>query len=103
MQPGYGWSTPPPLDRGFTMEDCAELLHELMVGLGYEGGYAVQVSRSNGRFSLAGTETYAEWHYRVATSERRSLALSQESTTLASACTSTCASILSLVASSPRN
>lgn len=44
MQPGYGWSSPPPLDRRFTMEDCAELLNELMIGLGYGGGYAVQVS-----------------------------------------------------------
>ncbi|POY74622.1 hypothetical protein BMF94_2383 [Rhodotorula taiwanensis] len=42
MEPGYGWSSPPPLDRGFTMDDCAELLNRLMVGLGYGGGYAVQ-------------------------------------------------------------
>lgn len=43
MEPGYGWSSPPPLDRGFTMDDCAELLNQLMVGLGYGEGYAVQV------------------------------------------------------------
>lgn len=47
MEPGYGWSSPPPLDRGFTMDDCAELLNRLMVGLGYGGGYAVQVGGSS--------------------------------------------------------
>ncbi|BGP55530.1 hypothetical protein JCM8202_000583 [Rhodotorula sphaerocarpa] len=42
MEPGYGWSSPPPLDRGFNMDDCTELLHELMLGLGFGSGYAVQ-------------------------------------------------------------
>ncbi|GAA5987786.1 hypothetical protein JCM11641_004929 [Rhodosporidiobolus odoratus] len=42
MLPGYGWSDPPPLDRGFTMDDCARLLDKLIVGLGYRDGYAVQ-------------------------------------------------------------
>ncbi|GAA5895930.1 hypothetical protein JCM6882_005562, partial [Rhodosporidiobolus microsporus] len=42
MEPGYGWSAPPPLDRGFELEDCARILNKLMGGLGYGGGYAVQ-------------------------------------------------------------
>ncbi|GAA5844559.1 hypothetical protein JCM11251_001633 [Rhodosporidiobolus azoricus] len=42
MLPGFGWSGPPPLDRGFGMQDCARLLDKLMVGLGYGNGYAVQ-------------------------------------------------------------
>ncbi|GAA5952748.1 hypothetical protein JCM10213_007918 [Rhodosporidiobolus nylandii] len=42
MLPGYGWSSPPPLDRGFGMDDCARILDKLMAGLGYSEGYAVQ-------------------------------------------------------------
>ncbi|GJN90554.1 hypothetical protein Rhopal_003566-T1 [Rhodotorula paludigena] len=42
MEPGYGWSSPPPLDRGFGMFDCARLLDKLMLGLGFTDGYAVQ-------------------------------------------------------------
>ncbi|BGP24824.1 hypothetical protein JCM10295v2_003744 [Rhodotorula toruloides] len=42
MEPGYGWSSPPPLDRGFNMDDCARLLDKLMHGLGFGAGYAVQ-------------------------------------------------------------
>ncbi|GAA6001385.1 hypothetical protein JCM10207_006637 [Rhodosporidiobolus poonsookiae] len=42
MQPGYGWSSGPPLERGFGMRDCSRILHKLMVGLGFESGYAVQ-------------------------------------------------------------
>ncbi|KAM0791441.1 hypothetical protein ACM66B_005896 [Microbotryomycetes sp. NB124-2] len=41
-QPGYLWSSPPPLDRGFGLDDCAEILHKLMIGLGFTKGYAVQ-------------------------------------------------------------
>lgn len=42
MEPGYGWSSPPPLDRGFNMDDCARLLDKLMQGLGFGDGYVVQ-------------------------------------------------------------
>ncbi|BGP40178.1 hypothetical protein JCM10449v2_004136 [Rhodotorula kratochvilovae] len=42
MEPGYGWSSGPPLDRGFGMFDCARLLDKLMTGLGYGDSYAVQ-------------------------------------------------------------
>ncbi|KAM0752398.1 epoxide hydrolase [Meredithblackwellia eburnea MCA 4105] len=41
-QIGYGWSDPPPLDRGFGMHDSARVLHKLMLGLGFGGGYAAQ-------------------------------------------------------------
>ncbi|GAA5923867.1 hypothetical protein JCM1841_001418 [Sporobolomyces salmonicolor] len=41
-QPGYGWSSPPPLDRGFGTDEVAGLMNKLMVGLGYGGGYAIQ-------------------------------------------------------------
>lgn len=43
MEPGYGWSSPPPLDRGFNMNDCTALMNDLMFGLGYGDGYAAQV------------------------------------------------------------
>ncbi|GAA5925284.1 epoxide hydrolase [Sporobolomyces koalae] len=42
MEPGYGWSSPPPLDRGFGTTDVANILHKLMVGLGFQAGYAIQ-------------------------------------------------------------
>ena len=42
MEPGYGWSSGPPLDRGFGMYDCARLMDKLMSGLGFADGYAVQ-------------------------------------------------------------
>ncbi|KAF4832844.1 putative epoxide hydrolase [Colletotrichum tropicale] len=40
--PGYGFSDSPPVDRDWVLQDSARLLHKLMVGLGFEGGYAVQ-------------------------------------------------------------
>lgn len=43
-QTGFGWSSGPPLDRGFGMYDMARILDKLMVGLGFGSGYAVQVS-----------------------------------------------------------
>ncbi|ORY64618.1 epoxide hydrolase [Leucosporidium creatinivorum] len=41
-QVGYGWSSGPPLDRGFGMYEMARILDKLMVGLGFGSGYAVQ-------------------------------------------------------------
>ncbi|GAA5856674.1 hypothetical protein JCM5353_002268 [Sporobolomyces roseus] len=41
-EPGYGWSSPPPLDRGFGTDDVSSILHKLMCGLGFETGYAIQ-------------------------------------------------------------
>lgn len=40
--PGFAFSDPPPLDRDWTLDDSARLLHKLMIGLGFGGGYAVQ-------------------------------------------------------------
>ena len=41
MQLGFGFSSNPPLDRGFGLDDMASILDSLMVGLGFEG-YASQ-------------------------------------------------------------
>ncbi|KDE08933.1 hypothetical protein MVLG_01025 [Microbotryum lychnidis-dioicae p1A1 Lamole] len=35
-QPGYGWSSGPPLDRSFGMYDVARICHSLMLGLGFK-------------------------------------------------------------------
>lgn len=43
-QPGYGFSSDPPLDRPYGMNDVARLMNKLMGGLGFESGYAAQVS-----------------------------------------------------------
>ncbi|KAL3298180.1 putative epoxide hydrolase [Colletotrichum asianum] len=40
--PGYGFSDSPPVDRDWMLQDSARLLHKLMEGMGFEGGYAVQ-------------------------------------------------------------
>lgn len=40
--PGYAFSSPPPLDRDFRLEDIARLFNKLMIGLGFESGYVVQ-------------------------------------------------------------
>lgn len=40
--PGYAFSSSPPLDRDFTLPDVAELINELMEGLGFKSGYLVQ-------------------------------------------------------------
>jgi microsomal epoxide hydrolase len=39
---GYGFSSPPPLDRDFRIEDVARLMNGLMLQLGFGDGYAVQ-------------------------------------------------------------
>lgn len=40
--PGYAFSSPPPLDRDFRIEDVARILNKLMVDLGFGSGYIVQ-------------------------------------------------------------
>ena len=40
--PGYAFSSRPPLDRDFRLEDIARLLNKLMISLGFGKGYAVQ-------------------------------------------------------------
>ncbi|KFZ17100.1 hypothetical protein V501_01891 [Pseudogymnoascus sp. VKM F-4519 (FW-2642)] len=40
--PGYAFSSPPPLDRDFRIEDVARIFNRLMQDLGFGDGYAVQ-------------------------------------------------------------
>ncbi len=41
--PGYAFSSAPPKDVDWKLEDSARLMHKLMVGLGFEAaGYALQ-------------------------------------------------------------
>ncbi|ODO11216.1 hypothetical protein I350_01820 [Cryptococcus amylolentus CBS 6273] len=40
--PGYAFSSPPPLDRDFSVQDIAFVFNNLMTGLGFGGGYAAQ-------------------------------------------------------------
>jgi microsomal epoxide hydrolase len=40
--PGYAFSSPPPLDRDFQLQDIAAIMHELMSGLGFGDGFVVQ-------------------------------------------------------------
>ena len=40
--PGYGYSSGPPLDRQFRVEDIARYMDALMVGLGFGSGYIAQ-------------------------------------------------------------
>ncbi|KAH0040661.1 alpha/beta-hydrolase, partial [Aureobasidium melanogenum] len=40
--PGYAFSSPPPLDKDFGIEDVARLMNQLMLNLGYGAGYMVQ-------------------------------------------------------------
>lgn len=42
--PGYCFSDPFPSEKEHGMEDAGKLLNDLMVGLGYESGYCIQVS-----------------------------------------------------------
>lgn len=40
--PGYAFSSGPPLDQDYSIEQAAEVLHNLMCGLGFENGYLSQ-------------------------------------------------------------
>ena len=40
--PGYTFSSPPPLDKDFRLEDIARIVDKLAVGLGFGDGYVVQ-------------------------------------------------------------
>ncbi|GAA6001396.1 hypothetical protein JCM10207_006647 [Rhodosporidiobolus poonsookiae] len=42
MLPSMGWSSAPPLDKEFHLEDCGRLLDKLMQGLGFGDGYYIQ-------------------------------------------------------------
>ena len=40
--PGYAFSSSPPTDKDYFLEDAARLLQKVMHGLGFGGGYVVQ-------------------------------------------------------------
>lgn len=40
--PGYAFSSPPPLDKDFLVEDIARVVNTLMVQLGFDRGYVSQ-------------------------------------------------------------
>jgi microsomal epoxide hydrolase len=40
--PGYTFSSGPPVDRDFTSPDAARILNQVMVNLGFGGGYVAQ-------------------------------------------------------------
>ena len=40
--PGYSFSSPPPIDRDFRLEDIARLFDKLAAALGFASGYVVQ-------------------------------------------------------------
>ncbi|KAL1988595.1 hypothetical protein VTN96DRAFT_8990 [Rasamsonia emersonii] len=40
--PGYAFSSPPPLDRDFQIQDVARVMNALMVELGFGNGYVAQ-------------------------------------------------------------
>ena len=40
--PGYAFSSSPPLNRNFELQDVARLINRLMILLGFGEGYAVQ-------------------------------------------------------------
>jgi microsomal epoxide hydrolase len=40
--PGYAFSSTPPLQKDWNLADSAGLMNKLMLGLGFESGYAVQ-------------------------------------------------------------
>jgi microsomal epoxide hydrolase len=40
--PGYAFSSPPPLTRGFQIQDIASIMNGLMTDLGFGDGYVVQ-------------------------------------------------------------
>lgn len=40
--PGYAFSSPPPLNRDFRIEDVSRVMNQLMLDLGFGTGYVVQ-------------------------------------------------------------
>jgi microsomal epoxide hydrolase len=40
--PGYAFSSPPPLNKNFGIQDIAQLMNQLMLNLGFGSGYVAQ-------------------------------------------------------------
>lgn len=55
--PGYGFSSPPPMDRRFVHADVARLCDKLMVGLGFEA-YVAQGGDIGSRIARIMAATY---------------------------------------------
>ena len=56
--PGYAFSSPPPLDRDFQLQDMAAILHGLMVELGFGEGFIVQGGDLGSKTSRVMAATY---------------------------------------------
>ena len=56
--PGYAFSSPPPLDRDFQLQDMAAILHSLMVELGFGEGFIVQGGDLGSKTSRVMAATY---------------------------------------------
>lgn len=40
--PGYAFSSGPPLDKNYTVQDISRIIDQLMKNLGFENGYVAQ-------------------------------------------------------------
>jgi microsomal epoxide hydrolase len=56
--PGYAFSSPPPLDRDFQLQDVAEIMHQLMLELGFGDGFVVQGGDIGSKVSRVMAATY---------------------------------------------
>lgn len=58
--PGYTFSSPPPQDRDFRLEDVARLLHKLAISLGFGSGYVLQGGDIGSKVGRVMAATYDE-------------------------------------------
>jgi microsomal epoxide hydrolase len=56
--PGYAFSSPPPLDGDFQLQDIAAILHSLMLELGFGTGFVVQGGDIGSKVSRVMAATY---------------------------------------------
>ena len=56
--PGYGFSSPPPLDRDFSIDDIGAIMNQLMLDLGFGGGYIAQGGDIGSRIARTMAWTY---------------------------------------------
>ncbi|KAF2429983.1 alpha/beta-hydrolase [Tothia fuscella] len=58
--PGYAFSSPPPTDRDFRVQDVASIMNSLMINLGFGSGYVCQGGDIGSKVSRVMAATYAE-------------------------------------------
>jgi microsomal epoxide hydrolase len=58
--PGYAFSSKPPLDKDFRVEDVARIINTLMVQLGFGSGYVAQGGDIGSRISRVLAASYKE-------------------------------------------